>query len=545
MREKHNSSDPWWRSEWPWISYLAIFLIAFVVLLVLEASPIFADPDSYYHVKMALLLRDNGIISSFPWLQLTTLGQSYTDQHLLYHLILIPFVTIFPPLIGMKVATVMFGSSLITAVYWFLRSFRVKWAFFYPVILLFIRPFTFRIGLAKAPSTSLIFLIVGLAWVFRYQLRRLFAIAFTYVWYYGGFALLGVAAAVSAGVSYLINRIKHRPAAERLATNIRALVSRRQSGHGKFSLNWAVLLVVAGGLLAGVVFNPYFPANLKFYEQQLVNIGIINFRNVIGVGAEWYSYDFGELVANGAFASLLVLLAALGLIFRAKAQSKKSWTLLVLMVFFLVLTLKSRRYVEYYIPFAVLFAAFSISDSLNGPTGRRIWIEARGLIKHTWWGRVLGVILGLYFAVGIGYVAGRDFSSVYRDLRSGYRFDELGPASRWLAENTPAGARVVHSDWDEFPLLFYHNSHNTYIAGLDPTFLYKANQDTYWTWVNITLGKYSGDVYAAVTGKLGARYVLLTHDHVGMEALIRGDSRFKQVYEDSEAVIFAAQMTTQ
>jgi len=529
------------RLEWHWMSYLLVFLIAFTVFMILEASPVMADPDSFYHAKMALLIRDHGIVADFPWLRLTTLGTGYTDQHFLYHLLLIPFETIFSPLIGLKIATVVFGSTLITVIYWLLRSFKVRWAMAYPIILLFIRPFTFRIALAKAPSTSLIILIIGIAWIFRYQWRRLFVLAFIYVWYYGGFALLGVGAAVYSGVSAVFNRLHHTIHGHRLTANIRALVRKREPWRWRLSPNWLILLVVGGGLLAGLVFNPYFPVNIRFYEQQLIYIGAINLRNVIGVGAEWYSYNFGELMANGAFASLLMLIAALGIIFRFKKQSKQTWTLFLLTIFFLLLTLKSRRYVEYYIPFAVIFSAFSISDSLSGLSGQAIINEGKKMVRKTWWGKAGAIIFLTYIALGAGYIAGRDFSGQMKDLRSGYAFTEMEPISRWLANNTPAGSRVVHSDWDEFPLLFYHNSHNTYIAGLDPTFLYLANKDTYWTWVNITLGKYQGDVYQAVAEKLGARYVLVTSDHTAMDGLFSSNPKFIQVYHDREAKIYALQ----
>ncbi len=544
MEHTENQHQPWWRREWFWLSYVCIFVISFAVMLVLQSAPVFADPDSFYHTKMALLLRDEGIHRDFRWLDMTTLGTHYTDQHFLYHLLLIPFVTVFSPLIGMKVATVFFGAALFTVIYWFLRSFSVRWAFVYPLVLLFIRPFTFRIALAKAPSTSLIILIIGIAWIFRYQLRRLFWLAFAYVWYYGGFPLLGVAATVSATMSAIHNRVHRQMPGHRFLANLRALIAPRGAHRSRLSLNVLMLTVVVGGLLAGVVFNPFFPKNIGFYEQQLVNIGIINYKDKIGVGAEWYSYNLGELLANGAFATLLVLVAALGIIFRFKAQSKRTWTLAILALFFFLLTLKSRRYVEYYIPFSVLFAAFSISDSVSGSSGSRLLVELRGFVTKTTWGRVIGGIFGLYLAVGVGFVAGRDFSAERKDLRSGYGLQELAPASRWLAAHTPENARIVHSDWDEFPVLFYHNTHNRYIIGLDPTFLYKANPDTYWTWANLTLGKYDGDVYRAVTETLGARYVFLTNDHVGMDALIQRDGRFTKVYEDSEATIYRADTET-
>jgi hypothetical protein len=108
------------------MSYVVVFVLSFALFLLYQANSVFADPDSFYHVKMALLMRDQGTIHNFPWLGLTTLGQHYTDQHYLYHVLLIPFVTALPPLIGMKLATVFFAAAFMTTFYWFLRTFGVR-----------------------------------------------------------------------------------------------------------------------------------------------------------------------------------------------------------------------------------------------------------------------------------------------------------------------------------------------------------------------------------------------------------------------------------
>lgn len=526
--------------QWWWLGYLAIFTISFVVLLILQAAPVFADPDSFYHAKVAILIRDQGIVRTFPWLNLTVLGEHYTDQHFLYHVLLIPFVTWFPPLVGLKLATVFFGASVITVAYWMMRQLGVRGAFIYALILLFSRPFSFRMSLAKAPSTSLIILLVGMTWIFQYRLRRLFGLAFAYVWYYGGFALLGIGAGLHAIVSVLHNRFITGHDSHRFVQKIKALIGRGSRTVKVRRLNLGVLIAVFGGLTAGVIINPYFPSNISFYFHQVINIGVINFQKVIGVGGEWYPYGFINLVANGAFASILLVVALVGLLVRAKHQSKATWTLFLLTTFFFLLTLKSRRYVEYYIPFAIIFSASSISGAIAGLELHRAWAEFRRLMLRQRTGQILLGLAGVYIAVAFGFVAGRDFHNEQRDLQHGFRADELAPASAWLAANTPVGSRVVHSDWDEFPLLFYHNSHNTYIVGLDPTFLYKADQERYWAWANITLGKFQGNVYEAVTKTLDSRYVMVTSDHTGMDGYFRTNDRFLKRYQDAEATIYEA-----
>ena len=61
-------------------------------------------------------------------------------------------------------------------------------------------------------------------------------------------------------------------------------------------------------------------------------------------------------------------------------------------------------------------------------------------------------------------------------------------AAAWLERNSPAGSRVFQTDWDDFPRLFFYNTHNTYLIGLDPTYLHLYDAELYDLWVEITRG---------------------------------------------------------
>lgn len=156
------------------------------------------------------------------------------------------------------------------------------------------------------------------------------------------------------------------------------------------------------------------------------------------------------------------------------------------------------------------------------------------------WAKAIGVLLIIYLASGIGFIAGRDVMGQVRDLKNGYPLTSYEKVGNWMTQHTPVGSRIVHSDWDEFPPLFYYNSHNTYIAGLDPTFLYIADKNIYWTWANLTLGRFSGDVYQAVTETLQSKYVLVSQGHEAMRSLVVTDGRFHEIYRDAEVTVYAA-----
>ena len=104
--------------------------------------------------------------------------------------------------------------------------------------------------------------------------------------------------------------------------------------------------------------------------------------------------------------------------------------------------------------------------------------------------------------------------------------------------NSPEGSIVIHSDWDDFPVLFYHNSHNYYIVGLDPTFMYEYDKDLYWKWVDLTTGKEVKNVYQVVKNQFNASYIIIEKDHLGMDRIINGSLGFELIYEDNEAKIY-------
>jgi hypothetical protein len=110
-------------------------------------------------------------------------------------------------------------------------------------------------------------------------------------------------------------------------------------------------------------------------------------------------------------------------------------------------------------------------------------------------------------------------------------------ASAWLAANTPAGARVFQTDWDDFPRLFFYNTHNTYLIGLDPTYMLLYDADLYQVWVEIT----QGDIEKPselIAQAFGARYVMSDLRHKGFLETAAQDPGLQEAYRDGDSVVF-------
>jgi len=516
------------------LGLLALFAASFALFVYLTNTNTFADPDSFYHVKLAEDIAQGKNIKNFPWLPFTVLNDYYTDQHFLYHVILVPFVQALGTFPGAKVATTLIASTLITFFAFMLRSMKIRYPIVHGFLLLTAMPFIFRINLVKAPGFSILILLVGLLFAWRQNRIGIFLTAFLYVWAYGGFVLLPVFVIILESMR-LLNTwwvesawLKSRHMRIRIdwPAFFRRLISKRE-------VQIITLVIVGTGL--GILSNPFFPANLSYLNDQLIQIGIVNYQSVIQVGGEWYPYDFMQLAANTVILSILVVGAVCWGAVKFRSISLRTWFTFFLYLFFLAFTLKSRRYVEYYAPFGMLFVASAYSDCLVGTDLRKFFKVVMSKVSTVM--AAAGLIA--YAAIAISFVVPRDALSVKKDFSNGFRYDLGKGASEWLKNNTPEGSIVVHSSWDEFPYLFYWNDHNRYIAGLDPTFSYRKDPSQYQKWVDFTLGKYDGDVSNLVFYDFDSRYVFVRSGHDAMTHDIEADGAFVKVYEDADATVYA------
>ena len=84
--------------------------------------------------------------------------------------------------------------------------------------------------------------------------------------------------------------------------------------------------------------------------------------------------------------------------------------------------------------------------------------------------------------------------------------------AEWLVENTPAGSTVFHTDWDDFPKLFFYNTHNTYIVGLDPDFMRLKHERLFHQYEDITRGRVP-DMEDIILNEFGCEYVFTDNEH--------------------------------
>jgi hypothetical protein len=335
-------------SEWAVNAALLLFGAVVIALIFRKLqyatqSVCCGDFDGYYHIRWSRLLwegmKEGHFPPSFQWLPLTTLNpRDYVDHHLFFHFLQIPFTWFGDLRAGAKISSVVFASLAVFSCYWLVVRYRVRYALVWLVALLACSaPFLYRLNMAKAPPLAIIFTVLGLYLLFERRYLLLLPLGFLFAWAYSLFIILpGMAVIWTCVIAWSERRFEWRPAV------------------------WAVV-----GTIAGLVINPYFPKNVMlFIEHVRIKATLVGFST--DVGQEWYPYESWYLLGSCivAFAAMVVGYAAYDWSDRRRAARP-----LFLMVFSTILMLvsfRSRRWVEYWPPFAVLFAAFSLRPLLEG-----------------------------------------------------------------------------------------------------------------------------------------------------------------------------------
>lgn len=472
---------------------LALYLAAFAIFaVILFATPGFLGTDDYYHTRMAVeILEQRSLRVEFPWLPLTILSpDKFTDHHLLFHMYVAPF-TLLGEVTGAKIATVSIAAGVVLAIWVLLRRMGVRYAWLWALGLFVVSlPFINRILMIRTQGASLLLLIVALIALQAGRYRWLIPLSFAYVWLYNGFILMPAFAGLYCAAAWVVER-KFEP---------RPLI-------------YALL-----GMALGLVINPYFPQNLTFIWDHL--IAKVDIESSVRLGNEWYPYDTGDLLANSAGALIVLALGVVAPNLRG-AQSKRDrmeTTLLLCALVTLFMLMRSRRFIEYFPAFALLYGAVSWGRGIDFAA----WLPTR----LAW--RPLVPLAG---ALGLLYFAYTVLPAAYDQAEDSRSPDYYAGAGVWLRANVPDGEMIFQTDWDDFTRLFYYNPDNPYIVGLDPTYLQLADPIQWDQWVALTRGEVETPS-TLISSVFGAQYVVSDAGHDAFRQQAAADTAMELVYQD-------------
>lgn len=478
---------------------LALYALAAVILSALIfAVPGYLSTDDYYHARISEQFIVQGRLRlDFPWLPMTILSNAqFVDHHLLFHLYAAPWMVLGGE-VGVKLATVSIAAGVIVAAWAFLRQIGVQYAMLWALGLLAASStFLYRMLMVRTQGAALLLVIIAMMLVVARRDRWMLVLAFAYAWLYNGFVLLiGVVGLYALAVWIAERRIL-----------------------------WKPVVYTVAGIALGLVINPYFPANLQFIFDHLG--AKVDFENGVRVGNEWYPYSTSVLLEKSGGALLLLALGVLRPSFRGRRRDAIETALLLIAFMTLFMLLRSRRFIEYFPAFGILFGAAAWG---RGQIQLQDWVP----VGRRWAARIIPVGAVAALLLGIGLT----LRAADREIRDASRPDYLAGASAWLRENSPAGSVIFQTDWDDFTRLFYYNPANIYTVGLDPTYLQLADPALWDEWVAITRGEVA-QPSTAIRERFGAAYVVSDQQHDDFAAQADADPGLLLVYRDDNALVW-------
>jgi hypothetical protein len=457
------------------------------------------DNDGYYHIRWAAMLRENWPhLPAFKNLPLTTLNeQNYVDHHYLFHVLLIPF-TLGDLRVGAKLAAIVFSSIGMVSLFALLVAWRVqyRWLWLAPLVA-GSEHFLYRMSMTRAPALSLALLGAGTYLILKRKHIWLGVLSFIFVWSYSLFPLIFAFTLVYSITVYLCER--------------------------RFDFRGAVASLI--GIIAGLVINPYFPKNLALLREHLLMKYSSEYP--VAVGVEWDPYDSWAMLGISAVAFIVFLVGLVAFEYRRRKLDLKPLFFLIVSVMLLIMTFKARRFIEYWPPFAVLFAAFTISPRLES-------------VNFAWLARTRDRVIAAIAAAVVTAAAilwmGWCVWTSRGDVKSETDPNTYRGASEWIATNVPAGSMIFNTNWDAFPALFYYNPNYAYVSGLDPTYLYNRDRPLWEVYESINNSEEENGA-RVIKERFGADYVVTGNGDSDFLTNAKDNENFEVVFEDKFAVV--------
>jgi len=440
--------------------YLLILGWALLFLLIAGALqcniPYPLDNDTAYHAVVGQLIREHGILHSFPWTPFSWLADHYADKELLFHLLFVPFADLDWTIAAQIVGTLL-GTTLLLTLYLILRAENVRFAGLWTLIPLSASVlFLFRFALVRPHLLSIPLSLLVLWAATRRKLLVLAAVSVVYPWAYVAFWQLPLLLLIAAETARVLS-------GERI--------------------QWKTAGVVFAGIAVGVASHPNAANLLGINWMEMADL---LFQHSWGRQAgfdrvgELNPYPLPAWVQGLSF-SVLMIIAALIIDWRNRRKDSVSLAFALAAAGFCILTIKSARFAEYFVPFSAVALA----------------LASRSITWRFLPQMIIGISLAWMAWVQPNFLS--DLSKRQNDMPPGI--------ATFLQQEIPPDAQVFNTEWEYTGWLMLTLPNRRFIVGLDPTFLYKKDPELYRIWYQIRHQAPDGSA-EAIRRHFGARYVL-------------------------------------
>ena len=448
----------------PWVAWAGFALAAFGVAGAIQFlfARIPSDADTAYHAAVGRLIAEHGILRSFPWTPMSWLADHYADKELLFHLLYLPFNGL-GWITASKVVGTVGGAAVLLALFGILRAERVRYPAAWALLpLLVSSAFLYRFALVR-PHLLSIALVPIVLWAASRERTRVLAVAsFLYPWTYVAWGMPVVLAGIAE--------------AARLLSGER--------------IRWKPVAVAAVAVAAGLALHPNGANLVRFGWLVVARVLVENAwgaRAGLEMGGEFDAFTAGQWLQLLALAALLAA-GALVVAWRGRRTSSLPLAFALAALAFGLLTARTARFAEYFVPMSV--AALALSLRLDPRPRMRLAPFA-------------------LLAVALLYQGPEEAAMLGRLREWPNRVPSY--VAKVMQREIPAGARVFTCEWGMTGHLMLALPDREFLVALDPTLFQAKDPELYALWYAATR-RPPPDVARLVRERFGARYVACFFD---------------------------------
>lgn len=475
-----------------------IFIISLSFFAYLHSlSPYLLSNDSYYHLKYAHLLRTQGWITNFPWASETMWAQTFSDKDLLYHLYLMPFTLANNMMLAVKWASALLSALVMISLYMIMRlnHFRYPW-FWYIIIMISGSFFLYRLNAVRPQSLSILLALWSIHFIINNKKYALAVISFIYTMAYTA-SFLPVLFAVTIALFIYIHNKK---------------------------LNYENIFYAFLGFLLGNLCHPYFPYNWLFIYIQNFYVLYAHSTWPLDMALELTPFNTRQILYHNTSLLLTLIAIIIASIYQPKIMTIKARQLLALTLLTMLLTMHSKRFMEYFAPILILFASAFFTPYAEQIT----WLK-NNLRKYA-----SAIILSLLVMIALSYQTIIHLKTQFSKTSSTYE-----KAALVLKEHSKDNDIIFTCDWDDAGELWYYNAHLRYLVFLDPSFMHYWSKKRWLTWKLLSEGAMKHHTYDVLKENYNINLGVCSADFQALKHIITQDQRMRIIYEDNKAFVFS------
>ncbi|HEY2627482.1 MAG TPA: hypothetical protein VGI57_00065, partial [Usitatibacter sp.] len=480
----------------------AVFIAAAGIFY--RAYPGLFDIDAQFHYKVARLIREHGPWVDISWLPYTVLGERGPDHQWLFHLLLAPLTLLGDDLRAVGLASAIVAAAMPAAlVLLYKRAAIALPALFALLAVLASSALPARYLALRAQDLAVVFIVAALFCMAWRKTLWVGVVAFLFMESYHGAVILGLLLAADLAARWILER----------------------------KIQTASITATAVGMAAGLLLQPWFPANVRYLLFHTVFKAAKGYPDLIG--AEWLGIPVLDMLVESwpAHALLVSGVVAFVLARRSGAPRVGVDTLAFCAVAAVTLTMYhfAWRFVEYYTPLAVTASAL-------------LWRDA---LPHLSWNRARQFAFGTTLAALVAIGAWRGTTRLEENA-SLYPFERFANVMRYVDEHDPSPL-VLNVNWADFQQLVYWSERGRFVAGLDGNYLLFGDLARFKAWYALSKsGETTGlaaDVIATQARQaFGPCWVVVPKGFVGdpyrntVQLLVHGAGA-RVALEDNDAVL--------